>query len=144
MSAGVEAVVNPVNCVGRMGRGLAMWFRGKYPDMFRRYASSCAAGGLKPGDVQVMHYDPEGVPAYIINLATKGHWRNPSEIGYIVTGITNLHELCRELCIKRIALPALGCGLGNLPFSEVSAAILKEFEKSEVEVLLYEPLERSV
>lgn len=115
--SGAEALVNPVNCVGVMGRGLAREFRRRYADNYRRYHQVCGQGMLHPGGLFVT--EREANPRYIVNLATKGHWRDPSRIEYVKTGLGNLSGFIVEHPDISIAVPALGAGLGQLEWSKV-------------------------
>lgn len=112
-----DAIVNPVNCVGIMGKGLALEFKNRYPKNFKAYHTYCVAELLHPGCLFVTH-DPDG--PYIINFATKGHWRNPSRISYVQDGVAALADwLHKHPDVRTIAVPKLGCGLGNLDWADV-------------------------
>ena len=122
--SGCEALVNPVNCVGVMGKGLALQFKQRFPANFASYAQACRTGELVPGFVHTFHTGlPQ--PSRIVNFPTKRHWRDPSRLDDIADA---LHSLNIEVCIERIrsiAIPPLGCGLGGLPWPDVRALILR-------------------
>jgi O-acetyl-ADP-ribose deacetylase (regulator of RNase III) len=116
----VSAIVNPVNCVGVMGAGLALAFKQRHPDMFTEYQRVCAAGQLRPGQIHTW----EVVPGrWIVNLPTKDHWRDPSRREYVLAGLQALVAFARDQKLGSIAMPALGCGLGGLKLAEVEPLI---------------------
>ena len=124
-----EALINPVNCVGVMGRGLALTFSRRHPEILDPYRTACRTGDIRPGRVfihQLTHQRP-GDPVYIIHFPTKRHWRDPSRIEDITAGLTDLAARCRAAAIRSIAVPALGCGLGGLPWTAVSTLIDQTF-----------------
>lgn len=137
-----EALINAVNCVGVMGKGIALQFKQKFPkDYFNAYKLACQNGELAIGKVQV--YELKNVqtnPRYIINFPTKGHWREPSKIEDIESGLQSLVEAVEQYEIKSIAMPALGCGLGGLDYDEVKLLVEKAFVNlPNVDVLLFLP-----
>ena len=120
--ADVEALVNPVNCVGVMGAGLAKKFKEKYPDNFDRYSFWCKSGEADVGNTLV--YQPlMSKTKYVINFPTKLHWRTSSHLEYIILGLIKLSADIMTYNIKSIAIPALGCGLGGLDWEEVRTLI---------------------
>ena len=109
-----EALVNTVNCVGIMGRGIALQFKRAYPENFKAYAARCKRHEMQPGRVFVFETG-EMLPArYIINFPTKRHWRGKSRIEDIESGLVSLKEEIRSRGIRSIAIPPLGSGLGGL------------------------------
>ncbi len=140
MQADAEALVNTVNCVGTMGRGIALQFKKAFPENFRLYEEACERGEVRPGSMLVHRRDVLTGPRYIINFPTKRHWKGDSRIEDIEGGLNALIRVVRELGIKTIAVPPLGCGLGGLAWSEVRPRIEHAFESlPDVEVMLYEP-----
>ncbi|EMI54950.1 macro domain-containing protein [Rhodopirellula sallentina] len=139
--ADVDAITNAVNCVGAMGRGIALAFKQRFPDNFVAYKQACDAGSLRPGSVLVFDRGESERPRYIVNFPTKDHWRNSSKLADIEAGLQALtHEIDR-LRIRSVALPALGCGLGGLEWETVRNAIETTFRgKSAVQVSLYSPI----
>lgn len=119
----VEAVVNPVNCGGVMGRGLASQFKRNHPDNFKAYAIACRKDKVQPG--KLFFFDTENLfnPLYIINFPTKRHWQDKSLMEDIEAGLIALAGIIIEMEIKKIAIPALGCGLGGLNWHEVRERI---------------------
>lgn len=140
LKADAEALVNTVNCVGIMGRGIALQFKNAFPDNFKAYAAACAREEVRPGRMFVFETGYVGNPKYIINFPTKRHWRTKSELSYIEDGLAALIEEVRWRGIRSIAVPPLGCGNGGLEWSEVEPLIRRAFEAvSDVRVLVYEP-----
>jgi len=135
-----EALVNTVNCVGIMGRGIALQFKNAYPDNFKAYAVACERHEVQPGRMFVFETGRLTNPKYIINFPTKRHWRGKSRIEDIEAGLVALAEEIRKRDIKSIAIPPLGSGLGGLDWSDVRPRIvdaLKQF--GELKVVLFEP-----
>ncbi len=136
----VDAIVNTVNCVGIMGKGIALQFKNKWPDNFRAYEAACKAKEVRPGRMFV--FDSGGLvkPNYIINFPTKDHWRGKSRIEYIREGLKDLVARIKQLGIRSIAVPPLGCGSGGLEWSEVEPMIENAFAGlPELEVRLFPP-----
>ena len=137
--APAEALVNPVNCVGVMGKGLALAFKRAYPQMFTAYAAAAKAGEVMPGRMHVWP-NPEAPPKFIINFPTKRHWRSASRIEDIEAGLVDLARVAEELGLRSVAVPALGAGLGGLAWDAVHARIVDRLgSKEELEVFLYAP-----
>ena len=122
----VEAIVNPVNCVGVSGAGLAKQFALRYRDNDRLYREACAAEIIKPG-VGLITETPGAAPRYIINFPTKRHWLNDSRIEDIRLGLRNLHRQLLIRKIQSVAIPPLGAGLGGLQWHDVRRLLDKEF-----------------
>lgn len=136
----VEALVNTVNCVGVMGRGIALQFKNAFPENYRAYAVACGRGEVVPGRMFVYETMAMINPRYIINFPTKRHWKGKSRLEDIETGLTALKQELRERGIRSIAIPPLGCGLGGLDWNEVRPRIetaLSEFP--ELRAVVYEP-----
>jgi O-acetyl-ADP-ribose deacetylase (regulator of RNase III) len=137
-----EALVNAVNCVGIMGRGIAFQFRKAFPENFKIYEAACKRGEVKPGEMLVFDTHQVTNPRYIINFPTKRHWRDQSRITAIESGLEALVKEVHDRGISSMAVPALGCGLGGLKWSEVRPRIEKAFAKvPDVQVWLFEPEE---
>jgi O-acetyl-ADP-ribose deacetylase (regulator of RNase III) len=121
--ANAEAIVNTVNCVGIMGRGIALQFSRQYPDNTKAYKIACERGEVVPGKMFVHQTNQLVNPRYIVNFPTKRHWRGASRIEDIEAGLANLGEVIREQHISSIALPPLGTGLGGLKWEIVKDRI---------------------
>lgn len=140
LTAEAEALVNTVNCVGVMGRGIALQFRKAFPDNFPDYERACGEGALRPGVMLVHDRGTFTNPRYIINFPTKRHWKGKSRIEDIELGLTALVAEVRRRGIRSIAIPPLGCGLGGLDWSAVRPLVVSAFAPvTEVNVLVYEP-----
>ena len=140
LQADVDALVNTVNCVGIMGRGIALQFRRAFPDNFETYRDACKRHELHPGMVLTHKLSRLTKPCYVINFPTKEHWKGKSRIEYIESGLRALVVEIQRLGIHSIAVPPLGCGLGGLRWSTVRPLIEKAFQEvPEIHVLLYQP-----
>lgn len=138
--AETEALVNTVNCVGIMGRGIALQFRKAFPENYRAYRAICDRHQLLPGMVFVSDLGRLTFPRYIINFPTKRHWRGRSQLKDIDSGLVALVAEVHRRGIRSIAVPPLGCGLGGLAWSDVRPRIERAFsDLPDVHVLLYEP-----
>lgn len=135
-----EAIVNTVNCVGVMGRGIALQFKKAFPENFKAYAAACKREEVQPGRMFVYEIGGLTNPRYIINFPTKRHWRGKSRIEDIEAGLQDLVRIIQEKEIHSIALPPLGAGLGGLDWQEVRARIEQSLGKLEdVRVIVFEP-----
>ena len=140
LRAGTEALVNSVNSVGVMGRGIALQFKQAFPANFKAYAAACERGEVEPGRMFVFDTGELTPPRYIINFPTKRHWRGKSRIEDIQSGLAALVEEVRRREIRSIALPPLGSGLGGLNWPDVRPLIEDAFASlPDVEVVAFEP-----
>jgi O-acetyl-ADP-ribose deacetylase (regulator of RNase III) len=140
LEADVEALVNTVNCVGFMGKGIALQFKQAFPANFRAYEAACRAGEVVPGRMFIFDNGRLINPRYIINFPTKRHWRGKSRIADIRSGLKALVADVRRLGVRSIAVPPLGCGLGGLDWREVRPMIEEAFSPlPDVRVSLFEP-----
>lgn len=142
LAAEVEALVNPVNCVGMMGKGLALQFRRAFPENYRRYRLACDQGTVRPGEMFVVSTELPSGPRWIINFPTKRHFRDASRMEDIEAGLIALVTVIRERGITSIAVPALGAGLGGLAWEDVRPRIEGAFAAlPDVRALLFAPRE---
>lgn len=140
LQSDAQALVNAVNCVGIMGKGLALQFKKAFPENFEFYAQACERGKVHLGSMLVYDLNRTTGPRYIINFPTKQHWRNQSRLEDIEAGLKDLVKTVCELHIQSIAIPPLGCGLGGLKWSDVRPRIEAAFQPvPEVQVALFEP-----
>ncbi len=140
LKADVEALVNTVNCVGVMGKGIALQFKQAFPDNFKTYYKACKQNKVIPGKMFIYYRGSMWNPKYIINFPTKRHWKGKSRIEDIEAGLKSLVEEIKQLRIKSIAIPPLGCGSGGLNWNDIRKVIESTFDNlSDVRVLLYEP-----
>ena len=140
LEADADALVNTVNCVGVMGKGIALQFKQAYPDNYKVYRRACDRKELEPGKMLVVETGRFASPRYIINFPTKRHWRGNSQLEDVDSG---LHALVAEIesrGIMSVAIPALGCGNGGLEWSLVRTRIEEAMSQlSDVKVLVFEP-----
>ncbi len=140
LHAEAEALVNTVNCVGVMGRGIALQFRKAFPENFKIYEAACEREEVRPGKMLVFETGLLTGPRHIINFPTKRHWKGKSRIEDIDAGLPALIAEVAARGIRSIAVPPLGCGLGGLNWGEVRPKIVRAFEGlPDVRVLLFEP-----
>jgi O-acetyl-ADP-ribose deacetylase (regulator of RNase III) len=140
LKADAEALVNTVNCVGVMGRGVALQFKKTFPENFKAYESACKAEQVQPGKMFVYDLNRLYNPRFIINFPTKRHWKGKSQIEDIQAGLADLIIIVQQQQIQSIAIPPLGCGLGGLNWEDVKPLITTAFQAiPEVNVLLFEP-----
>lgn len=135
-----EALVNTVNCVGVMGRGVALQFKRAFPKNFKAYAARCKRNEIQPGKVFVFETDEMFSPRFIINFPTKRHWRDMSRIEDIESGLGSLVDEIRSCAIQSVAIPPLGCGLGGLNWIDVRSRIQEALNGlDEVRIIIFEP-----
>ncbi len=135
-----EALINTVNCVGVMGRGIALQFKKAFPENFKAYVSACKRGEVQPGRMNVFETGQLTHPRFIINFPTKRHWRGKSRMEDIEVGLEALVEVVRDKKIRSIAIPSLGSGLGGLEWTQVKPRIQAAFrDLGDVHVMIFEP-----
>lgn len=140
LAAEAEALVNTVNTVGVMGKGIALMFKDAFPDNYQSYEAACKAHEVEVGHMFVTERRELMGPRWIINFPTKKHWRNPSQLDWIADGLEDLKQVIDQLKIKSIALPPLGAGNGGLEWSAVRSQVeAKLGALTDVEVVVYEP-----
>lgn len=131
-----SAIVNTVNCVGVMGKGIALAFKQRYPEIMPPYVKACRDGALRPGLMQfILAHDGR----WVVNFPTKDHWRNPSRLDWIESGLLMLASELSERGIPSVAIPALGCTNGGLSFDDVRPLVEDVFDDIPIEAWLYEP-----
>ncbi len=136
----VDAIVNTVNCVGVMGKGIALQFKHKFPDNFKSYQAACKAREVRIGRMFVHDNGAVARPHYLINFPTKDHWRGNSRIEFIRSGLVDLVAQIERLNIRSIAVPPLGCGNGGLDWADVRPLIEQALAAiPNLEVRLFEP-----
>lgn len=129
-----QTLVNPVNCVGVMGAGLALEFKRRYPAMFDAYRRNCASGLLDVGSLQ-LHKSPE---KWVLNFPTKRHWRDPSRLEWIDAGLAKFVATYAARGIESVSLPMLGCGLGGLRWDDVRPLMERHIGALPIRVLVHE------
>jgi O-acetyl-ADP-ribose deacetylase (regulator of RNase III) len=143
LEAPVEALVNTVNEIGVMGKGVALQFKEAFPDAAREYAEAAKRGEVHVGHVMVTGAQGLAGPRWIIHFPTKRHWRNPSKLEWVREGLADLSRVIGDVGIRSIALPPLGCGNGGLAWGDVRSLIESALgDLTGVEVLVFEPVAR--
>lgn len=136
-----EALVNPVNTVGLMGKGLALAFRHRFDLNHRLYVEACQAGEMQVGKMFVTETGQAFGPRWVVNFPTKQHWRQPSQLRWVSDGLMDLRRFIAQHRVRSIAIPALGAGLGGLAWPDVRVAIeLALADLDDVQINVYEPL----
>lgn len=140
LQADAEALVNTVNCVGIMGRGVALQFKNAFPENYKAYEAACDRGEVQPGKMFVFETGWLTNPKHIINFPTKRHWKGKSRIEDIETGLSALLSEIRKRGIRSIAIPPLGAGLGGLDWQLVKSRIVTALASLvDVKVTVFEP-----
>nr|WP_270698513.1 macro domain-containing protein [Aeromonas sp. QDB05] len=135
----MEALVNTVNTVGVMGKGIALMFKERFPANMRAYAEACKQGDVVTGKMFITQTGELLGPRWIVNFPTKQHWRNPAQMAWIQDGLQDLRAWLQAQQVSSIAIPPLGAGNGGLPWPEVKQAIETALGDLDIDILLYEP-----
>jgi O-acetyl-ADP-ribose deacetylase (regulator of RNase III) len=133
-----QTLVNAVNCRGVMGKGIALAFKRRYPDMFRDYQARSARGAVRLSEPYLYRRSAE---PHILNFPTKDHWRTPAQLDNIIAGVRYLQGQYVPWGVTSLAVPALGCGLGQLDWESVRPVLARLFGEFAIPVTLYAPLE---
>lgn len=140
LESNAEALVNTVNTVGVMGKGIALQFKKAYPNNYKAYSEACKRNEIETGKLFVVKDSNfSSGEKYIINFPTKKDWRKPSEYSYISTGLDDLILVLKEYKIQSIAIPPLGAGNGGLDWEKVKKIIEQKLGDIEAEIIVYEP-----
>lgn len=140
LKADAEALVNTVNCVGVMGKGIALQFKKAFPDNYKAYVIACKENKVMPGRMFIYETGAITNPRFIINFPTKRHWRSPSRMEDIDSGLIALSKSVKQYEIQSIAIPPLGSGSGGLNWEDVKPRIERAFQAfPNLKVLIYEP-----
>ena len=139
-----EAIVNAVNCVGVMGKGIALQFKKRFPENYIEYKKLCSLGKVQPGKMFVYRctddFFDHKKPLFIINFPTKQHWRGKSKIEFVEEGLNDLISVIKEEGIKSISIPAIACGNGGLDWNLVKDLIKTKLSNLDnVQINIYEP-----
>lgn len=140
LHADVDALVNTVNTVGVMGKGVALQFKQAFPANFAAYKRACDNDEVRLGSMFVWDSHRSGPRRYIVNFPTKGHWRSQSRLADIEAGLVDLARQVAELGITSLALPALGCGNGGLDWNDVLPRIRQALDPLPVRAVVYPPM----
>jgi O-acetyl-ADP-ribose deacetylase (regulator of RNase III) len=139
LSSTAEALVNTVNTVGVMGKGIALQFKTRFPQNYRVYNEACKKGTFKTGQVLVVREGDLLHQKTIINFPTKAHWKGDSKYEYISSGLEALKVAIIENNIKSIAIPPLGCGNGGLDWNRVKVMIEEALKVVNCDITVYTP-----
>ena len=139
LEARAEALVNTVNTVGVMGKGIALMFKERFGENFRLYAAACKAKQVQTGRMFVTEVNELDGPRWIVNFPTKQHWRAPSQLAWVTEGLQDLRRFLIEQKVKSIAIPPLGAGNGGLEWDEVREQIEATLGDLDTEIMVFEP-----
>jgi O-acetyl-ADP-ribose deacetylase (regulator of RNase III)/uncharacterized protein YwgA len=136
LKSGSQTLINTVNCVGIMGKGIALEFKNRFPDMFKEYEQKCQRKEIKPG---IPYLYSVLFPPQIVNFPTKDHWKSVSRIEDIEKGLKILLNNYRKWGVTSLAIPPLGCGNGQLEWRAVGPLIYKYATRMDIPIELYAP-----
>lgn len=140
LEARAEALVNTVNTVGVMGKGIALMFKERFAENMRLYAAACKAKQVQTGKMFVTEVHELDGPSWIVNFPTKQHWKAPSQMAWVEEGLQDLRRFLIEKQVKSIAIPPLGAGNGGLEWAEVREQIESALgDLPNVEIVVFEP-----
>ncbi len=139
LEAPAQALVNTVNTVGVMGKGIALMFKDRFGDNFRQYAAACRAGQVQTGRMFITEPAELNGPRWIVNFPTKQHWRSPSRLEWVIDGLQDLRHFLLENQVKSVAIPPLGAGHGGLEWMEVRVQIEQALGDLDTEITVFEP-----
>ncbi|MFK7669720.1 Appr-1-p processing protein [Pseudomonas lundensis] len=139
LEAKTEALVNTVNTVGVMGKGIALMFKERFAENYRLYSAACKAGEVETGKVHITAVNELEGPRWIVNFPTKRHWRSPSQMVWVTEGLHDLRRFLIKNQVKSVAVPPLGAGNGGLKWPEVREQIIAVLSDLDVDVLVFEP-----
>jgi O-acetyl-ADP-ribose deacetylase (regulator of RNase III) len=131
-----QTLVNTVNCVGVMGKGIALEFKKRFPSLFEDYADRCGRGEVRIGEPYL--YRGDGAKQ-VLNFPTKGHWRSPSRLADIADGLDHFVKHYKAWGITSIAFPRLGCGNGGLEWAQVGPLMYDKLHRLPIEMEVYAP-----
>ena len=139
LEAKAEALVNTVNTVGVMGKGIALMFKERFDLNYQLYAVACKAKQVHTGQMFVTEANELDGPRWIVNFPTKQHWRSPSQLTWVIDGLQDLRHFLIEKDVKSIAIPPLGAGNGGLEWSEVKPEIERALGNLDTDIIVFEP-----
>ncbi|MBQ9313155.1 MAG: macro domain-containing protein [Bacteroidales bacterium] len=134
----VQTIVNTINCVGVMGRGIALVFKLRYPKMFDLYKEHCNSGLISIGKLWIYKNDSEQNPSWVLNFPTKDDWKNPSKIEYVEQGLQKFVSTYKEKGITSIAFPMLGTANGGLNEKDVLELMKKYLTQCDIPIEIYQ------
>lgn len=140
LDARAQALVNTVNTVGVMGKGIALMFKERFDDNYRQYAAACKAHKVHIGHMFITQPAELDGPRWIVNFPTKQHWRSPSKLEWVIDGLQDLRKFLIDNKVKSIAIPPLGAGNGGLDWDAVKPEIERALsDLTDIEITVFEP-----
>lgn len=139
LEAKADALVNTVNTVGVMGKGIALMFKERFAENYRLYAAACKAGEVVTGQMFVTELRELDGPRWVVNFPTKRHWRSPSQLAWITEGLHDLRRFITQNDVASIAIPPLGAGNGGLPWALVREQLESVLGDLDADILVFEP-----
>lgn len=137
-----EALVNTVNTVGVMGKGIALQFKERFTDNYLQYVAACKRGDVNIGKMFITPTNSMGNPKWIINFPTKKHWKYKSSYEFITAGLDDLVIQLKERNIKSVAIPPLGAGQGGLDWQKVKVILIEKLSDLDIDIIIYEPIDQ--
>lgn len=131
-----QTLVNAVNCVGVMGAGIALEFKRRFPSMFEDYRARCRRGEVRLGKPYLFR---PARPPWVLNFPTKGHWRDASQLADVVAGLEAVEARYKDWGLESLAVPALGCGMGQLEWRDVGPLLYRYLSRLGISVELFAP-----
>ena len=143
LEARAQALVNTVNTVGVMGKGIALMFKERFDDNYRQYSAACKAGQVNTGHMFITQLSELDGPRWIVNFPTKQHWRSPSKLEWVTEGLQDLRTFLVDNKVKSIAIPPLGAGNGGLDWELVKPEIERALgDLNDIEITVFEPTQQ--
>lgn len=137
LSDGSDLLVNTVNCVGVMGKGVALQFKKAFPENYRLYRAACDAGELRPGEIFVTVPGGFFGPREIANASTKDHWRDQTKLEWVVSCATKIRRHCEERGFSSVGMPPLGCTNGRMTWTTVGPILRDIFSGSDIRLSVF-------
>ena len=140
LESDVEALVNTVNTVGVMGKGIALMFKKRFPANYTAYVHACKEGRVQTGRMFVTETTELVNPRWVVNFPTKQHWRDKSQMQWVIDGLADLRSFIKEYKVRSIDIPALGACFGGLEWGQLKHHIEQALsDLDEVAIVVYEP-----
>lgn len=139
LESDAEALVNTVNTVGVMGKGIVLQFKQRFADNYRQYKVACDAGRVTTGKMFVTEVNELMGPRWIINFPTKQHWKAPSQLAWVEAGLQDLHRFLLEHRVKSVAIPGLGTGNGGLDWAQVKPLMEQALSDLDTQIYIFRP-----
>lgn len=135
-SSSAQTIVNTINCAGVMGKGIALEFKKRYPEMFKEYTQLCKLGKVQPGKP---YFYQDLLGTSILNFPTKDHWRSPSKLSYIISGLNWFISNYQTYGVTSVAFPPLGCGNGGLSWDVIGPIMYSKLKDLPIDIEIYAP-----